>query len=126
MAKDERFLVTGALGCIGAWTVFNLVREGVSVTAFDLGEDQTRLRYLLTDDELAAVEFVQGDITDLGALERASGEQGITHVVHLAALQVPFCRADPVRGALVNVVGTVNVLECVKERRNRIAGPLVS
>ena len=27
----------------------------------------------------------------------------------MAALQVPFCRADPPRGALVNVVGTVNV-----------------
>ena len=27
---DERFLVTGALGCIGAWTVANLVREGRS------------------------------------------------------------------------------------------------
>ena len=30
-----------------------------------------------------------------------------------AALQVPFCRADPPRGALVNVVGTVNVFEAV-------------
>ncbi len=34
----EHFLVTGALGCIGAWTVRNLVREGVPVSAFDLGE----------------------------------------------------------------------------------------
>jgi nucleoside-diphosphate-sugar epimerase len=35
-------------------------------------------------------------------------------VIHLAALQVPFCAADPPRGALVNVVGTVNVFEAVK------------
>ena len=33
---DERFLVTGALGCIGAWAVRNLVREGVPVAVFDL------------------------------------------------------------------------------------------
>ena len=34
-------------------------------------------------------------MTDLDALGRALDEHGITHVVHLAALQVPFCRADP-------------------------------
>ena len=42
--------------------------------------------------------------------------------MHLAALQVPFCRADPVLGARVNVVGTVNVFEAVKERLDRIPG----
>ena len=42
--------------------------------------------------------------------------------MHLAALQVPFCRADPALGARVNVVGTVNVFEAVKERLDRIPG----
>src|SRR4029079_5905398 len=46
---------------------------------------------------------------------------GVTNVIHLAALQVPFCRADPPRGALVNVVGTVNVFEAVKRRLDRMA-----
>jgi nucleoside-diphosphate-sugar epimerase len=36
-------------------------------------------------------------------------------IVHLAALQVPFCKADPVLGAKVNVVGTVNVLEAARK-----------
>jgi nucleoside-diphosphate-sugar epimerase len=48
----------------------------------------------------------------------------ITRVIHLAALQIPFCRADPPRGAYVNVLGTANVFEAVK-RRDRIEGPLV-
>ena len=39
---------------------------------------------------------------------------GITHVIHLAALQVPFVRADPPLGARVNVVGTVIVFEAVR------------
>ena len=46
-------------------------------------------------------------------------------MVHLAALQVPFCRADPPLGARVNVVGTVNVLEAAARRADRIAGPVV-
>ena len=45
-------------------------------------------------------------------------------MIHLAALQVPFCRADPPLGALVNVVGTVNLFEAVKRRLDRMA-PLV-
>jgi UDP-glucuronate 4-epimerase len=112
----ERFLVTGALGCIGAWTVRQLVRENVPVVAFDLGRDHRRLAQIMTVDELARVSFVVGDITDLAVVEGTLAEHAITNVIHLAALQVPFCRADPPRGAMVNVVGTVNVFEAVKRR----------
>ena len=122
---DERFLVTGSGGCIGAWTVAQLVGEGTGVVAFDASEDDHRLRLLLSDDELAALERVRGDITDLEGLERVLDVHAITHVVHLAALQVPFCRADPPLGARVNVVGTVNVFEAVARRRERIAAPVV-
>jgi nucleoside-diphosphate-sugar epimerase len=118
---DERFLVTGALGCIGAWTVRQLVREGVPVVAFDLGRDARRLALVLPPEDLARVTFVQGDITNLGAIEHAIDEHGVTNVIHLAALQVPFCRADPPRGAAVNVTGTVNVLEAVARRSARMA-----
>jgi UDP-glucuronate 4-epimerase len=119
--EGERFLVTGALGCIGAWTVRTLVRSGVPVVAFDLAGDPKRLRLIMTDDELASVTFVRGDITELSSVGSALDEHGITNVIHLAALQVPFARANPPLGALVNVVGTVNVFEAVKARRDRIA-----
>ena len=62
-----------------------------------------------------------GDITELGQLERVLDEQEITNVIHLAALQIPLARADPPRGAAVNVVGTVNVLEAVSVRLDRMA-----
>ena len=121
----ERFLVTGANGCIGAWTVAQLTGEGVPVVALDASDDDHRLRLVLDDDARAGVTRVQGDITDLDAFERTLDEHGITHVIHLAALQVPFCRADPPLGARVNVVGTVNVLEAVARRAEQIAGPVV-
>jgi UDP-glucuronate 4-epimerase len=119
--RPERFLVTGALGCIGAWTVGALVRDGAQVTALDVGRDVRRLRLIMSDQELARVDLEVGDITDLASIERIIDDRGVTNVIHLAALQVPFCRADPPRGALVNVVGTVNVFEAVRRRAERMA-----
>jgi len=118
----ERFLITGALGCIGAWCLETLLSEGADVVAFDLGDDRHRLELIMEPDELARIEFVRGDVTSLDAVERALDEHEVTNVIHLAALQVPFAAADPPRGALVNVVGTVTLFEAVKRRLDRIPG----
>lgn len=115
-ATPERFLITGALGCIGAWAVRTLVTEGTPIVAFDLASDPKRLRLVMSDDELARVTFVRGDITDLQSFREVLDEHRITNIIHLAALQVPFARADPPLAALVNVVGTVNVFEAAKAR----------
>jgi UDP-glucuronate 4-epimerase len=112
--SDERWLVTGALGCIGTWCCRQLVREGHAVIAYDLGRDWPRGVLVMSPEERDAVELIHGDITDLDALERVLAGRRITHVVHLAAMLVPLAAADPPRGALVNVVGTVNVFEAVK------------
>src|SRR6185369_7006469 len=119
---SERWLVTGALGCLGAWTVVSLVREGAAVVALDLGSDRRRLHLIASKDELAPVSFVQGDITDPKTISHTVADHGITHIVHLAALQVPFCKADPVLGAQVNVAGTVNVFEAAKQ--HELAAPI--
>jgi UDP-glucuronate 4-epimerase len=121
-ARAGRTLVTGALGCVGAWTIKALLDDGEEPVGFDLGEDDSRLRLVLDEAELRRVTLVSGDVTDDESLGRALDEHEITRVVHLAALQVPFCRADPVRGARVNVVGTVVVFEAVKARSDRIPG----
>lgn len=122
MPEPERTLVTGALGCVGAWTLKALLDDGEEPVGYDLGDDDARLRLVLTEDERARVTLVSGDVTDGEALGSALDEHEITRVVHLAALQVPFCRADPVRGARVNVLGTVVVFEAVKARREHIPG----
>ena len=118
----ERTLVTGALGCLGAWTIKALLDDGEEPVGYDLGGDDARLRLVLGEAELGRVTLMQGDVTDADALGRALDEHGITRVVHLAALQVPSCRADPALGARVNVFGTVVVFEAVKARRDRIPG----
>jgi UDP-glucuronate 4-epimerase len=121
---SPRVLVTGAYGCLGAWVVRGLVEREIPVVTFDLGENDYRLAQTMSSAAAARVPRVQGDITDLAHLERTLDEHAITNIIHLAALQVPLCRANPPLGAAVNVVGTTNVLEAARKRSERMA-PLV-
>jgi UDP-glucuronate 4-epimerase len=117
---SERVLITGALGCIGAWACAQLVREDVDVVVYDLGTDASRLELVMSSEELDRLTIVAGDVTDLDQLERTIVDNGITHVIHLAAMLLPSVKADPPRGAAANVVGTTNVLEAA--RRHNIRG----
>lgn len=112
---QERFLVTGGLGCLGAWVARNLAQEGASVTLFDLSNDFHRLKLIMTPSDFEKVVFIQGDIRDPEAVQGAIQASRATHLLHLAALQVPFCKSNPTLGAQVNVVGTVNVFEAASQ-----------
>jgi nucleoside-diphosphate-sugar epimerase len=118
----EKFLVTGAGGCIGSWAVANLIRRGAEVVAFDVSDDDHRLRLVLDDEDLQRVPRRIGDIRDLETVIDVVERDTITHIIHLAALQVPFCQADPVLGSQVNVTGTVNVLEATRRSDGRVRG----
>ena len=111
---DERVLVTGGTGCIGSWVVRNLVREHVPVLVLTSSERRQRLELILTDAELDRISFVTGDILDLETLDAAARQHGINRIIHLAGMQFPFCAADPIRGALVNVAGTVTIFELAR------------
>jgi nucleoside-diphosphate-sugar epimerase len=108
------YLVTGSMGCLGVWTLYHLVKSGKKAVSFDLSDNRSRLDLLLSKEEQQAISFVKGDITDAESVLSVFKSQDITQVIHLAALQVPFCRANPIVGAQVNVVGTVNVFEAAK------------
>lgn len=109
------FLVTGAMGCIGAWSLYHLLNRGERAVSFDLSDNRARLDLLLSREQQSTITFERGDLTDFEAVKSVIERHGVTHILHLAALQVPFCRANPVAGAQVNVVGTVNVFEAAKQ-----------
>lgn len=109
------YFITGAQGCIGSWIVKALTERGDEAVVFDRSDDSSRLRAIMDADDLARVRFITGDITDGPAVLSALSAAGAERVIHLAGLQVPTCRVDPVAGALVNVVGTLNVFEAARE-----------
>ena len=108
------YFITGAQGCIGSWIVKALIERGDEAVVFDRSDDSSRLRAIMDVGDLARVRFISGDITEGAAVLSALKESRAERVIHLAGLQVPTCRADPVAGALVNVVGTLNIFEAVR------------
>jgi nucleoside-diphosphate-sugar epimerase len=109
-----RVLITGGYGFIGAWIIRRLLQRGDTVFVYDLAENPRRLDLILSPDQLAQVHYVPGDVTDLPRLNAAIAQHGITQIIHLAGLQVPTCRANPILGATVNVIGTLAVFEAAK------------
>jgi nucleoside-diphosphate-sugar epimerase len=98
---DGPVLVTGASGCIGSWVLSLLVDSGVTVFALDVQKDTRRPKLLMSDSELGLVKWLIGDISEPGTI--------------MKALEVS--KADPIGGAKVNVVGTVNVFEAARKHK---------
>ena len=111
----ETYFITGAQGCIGSWIVKALVERGDNVVVYDRSNDSRRLGAIMNAEDLKRVRVVLGDITDGFSVADALRYAGAKRVIHLAGLQVPTCRLDPVGGAAVNVMGTLNLFEAAKE-----------
>lgn len=115
-----RVLITGGYGFIGAWIIRNLLAQGDEVWVYDLKEDPRRLLVIMPETEARKVQFVQGDVTDLPGLQKAIAQHKITHIIHLAGLQVPTCRVNPILGAQVNIIGTLAVFEAIRLAGNQV------
>lgn len=112
---DGPVLVTGAGGCLGAWTLGILRNSGVPAIAFDLADDRRRPALVMGDEAASEIVWETGDITDREGFEAIVRRHEVQAIIHYAGLQVPFCKADPALGARVNVEGTINVLETARQ-----------
>jgi UDP-glucose 4-epimerase len=103
-------LVTGGAGFIGSNLVRLLLDNGYAITIFDNRRAGAPEEYL----EGLEVDFVEGDITDRKALEKAV--PGHDAIVHLAAQSgVPTSLEDPEEDARLNVFGTLRPLDVARE-----------
>ena len=110
-----RVLVTGAQGCIGAWVVKVLLQRGLDVLLYDADPNPARLSLLLKPERLASVPIEVGKIEDTARLKSLVKDGGVTHIMHLAAVLMPFCQTDPVEGGMINVIGSLNVFAAARD-----------
>lgn len=115
-----RVLMTGGYGCIGSWVAKQLVENGREVWIYDLKQDTHRLDLLLDEEQRQRVHFLEGDVAEPDSVRGAAERIEATHLLHLAGLQVPTCRADPLLGARVNVIGTLAVFEAAVALKGQV------
>ena len=110
-----RVLVTGGGGCIGAWVIKRLLDRGIDVLMYDVDPQPKRLSLIAQPGQTARLQVEVGHVEDTERTKALVKDAGITHIVHLAALLIPVCQAHPVRGGLVNVIGTLNLFEAARD-----------
>lgn len=115
MSRSDPILVTGAHGCVGAWTVRDLASRGEGVLALDLNPGWGRMEWLVEAPLRERIVTIQGDVTDAVAMRDLFRVHQPRGVIHLAGLLGPACRADPILGARVNVLGSVHLFEAALE-----------
>jgi nucleoside-diphosphate-sugar epimerase len=118
--NQVRVFLTGGFGCIGSWVAKQLVDLGQEVWIYDLREDTHRLDLIIEPTQKSAIHFLSGDVSDADEVRSAVERSGATHILHLAGLQTPTCRANPVLGAKVNVLGTLAVFEAALALREHV------
>ena len=112
--KGRKVLVTGHTGFKGTWMCIALLKAGAEVVGYSLEAptDPSAFSICGMQDRMHSVI---GDIRDLAKLKKVFEEEQPEIVFHLAAQ--PIVREsykDPVYTYETNVMGTVNICECVR------------
>ena len=113
--KGKKVLVTGHTGFKGSWLCRLLLKLGAEVTGYALEPPTQPDLFQLLDVE-SQMHSVTGDIRDLEKLKQVFAEAQPEIVLHLAAQ--PIVREsykNPVYTYETNVMGTVNILEAVRQ-----------
>lgn len=112
--KNKKVLITGHTGFKGSWMCRLLINAGAQVTGYAL-EPPTSPSLFELCDVSGKMNSITGDIRDLEHLSKVFAEVQPEIVIHMAAQ--PLVREsykNPVCTYETNVMGTVNVLECVR------------
>ena len=112
--KDKKVLITGHTGFKGTWLTRMLVNAGAEVCGYSLNPPTNPSLFEIADVEDKIMHII-GDIRDLEHLKKVFKEFQPEIVLHLAAQ--PIVRdsyKEPVYTYETNVMGTVNIMECVR------------
>ena len=113
--RGRRVLVTGHTGFKGAWLSLWLHHLGARVTGYSLPPPTDRPTVFTSTGLAHLVTHVEGDVRDLGDLQRVWRETDPEIVFHLAAQPIVWeSYRAPLDTVTTNVVGTVNVLEAAR------------
>ena len=109
-------LITGGGGFLGAWIIRRLAARGIELRVFDRRDDRGIVR-AIAGGVADRLDWRTGDVASLADVSAAA--DGCDFAIHLAALLTPACAENPILGAQVNLIGTLNVFEAAKAQGMR-------
>jgi len=112
----EKIIIFGGCGFLGSWIVKAFLKKGYSVSIFDLKIKKELLSHVLGED-INKIKFINGDITNYDQVQESIND--MDHVINLAGLMTPDCSSNPILGAKVNLLGSINVFEALKKNNNK-------
>ena len=113
--KGKKVLITGHTGFKGSWLSIWLQANGAYVIGFSL-PPPTKPSLFEAARVVEGMTSINGDIRDLDHIRAVLGEHQPEIVIHMAAQSlVRYSYVNPVETYATNVIGTVNVLEAVRQ-----------
>lgn len=114
-------VVTGGCGFLGSWVLRKLLSDSHTATVVDLERNTRRWEMVLSPAQIERVAFKPIHIDNPEEVLETFKALAPDAIIHLAGLQVPTCRANPLAGARVNVIGTLAVFEAAGALPNKPA-----
>lgn len=111
--KDANILVTGGCGLVGSTTIDLLLRDYAPARIVILDNlSRGTLDNIERSSKDPRVTLMQGDIRDVDVVRKAT--DGMDAVIHMAALRITACAADPREAMAVMCNGSFNVIEAAQ------------
>lgn len=113
--KDKKVLVSGHTGFKGTWLTRILIEQGANVIGYALAPNDNPSFFALSRNDSQMTSII-GDILDLSKLKKVFDTYQPEIVFHMAAQPlVRLSYEKPVETYNVNVMGTVHIMECIRE-----------
>ena len=124
--KDKTVLVTGHTGFKGSWLCIYLLELGANVVGYSLEPKNKKDNYVLSKLEEKVVD-IKGDIRDIDKLNNVFNKYNPDIIFHLAAQPLVIdSYIKPIETYSTNVMGTLNVLQCIKNINKKAIGIMIT
>lgn len=108
----KKVLITGGSGFLGLWVAKKLLDQHYQVRIADI-QPNLPLAQAILGSQATALDWTHTDVTSLPHLRTAV--EGCDHIVHLAGLLTPQCRANPLYAYQVNYQSLLYLFELARE-----------
>ena len=118
--KNKKVLITGHTGFKGSWLTIWLLELGAEVIGYSIndGDDKGIFRLANLQDKIV---HVSADVNNLAALKKVFEEHSPDIVFHLAAQPIVTESYErPLETFKTNVLGTLHILECIKNSSTNV------